>query len=146
VYATIPIQWKESNKTLTIGKRTGEFPCMLKERTFHIVWVAVHHCKETVIPVESAGGIKYELEVRAFARRRGREWYIGVLNGGAAATLQIVLSFLCRGKWQASVFGDDPANPATFNRESKAVKADDKLTVSMSQRGGAVVWITKSAQ
>jgi alpha-glucosidase len=79
-----------------------------------------------------------------FARRRGREWYIGVLNSGAAAALQITLSFLGRGKWQASVFGDDPANPATFNRESKAVKANDKLTISMSQRGGAVVWITKS--
>jgi alpha-D-xyloside xylohydrolase len=43
VYATIPIQWKESNRTLTIGKRKGEFPGMLKERTFNIVWVSAHH-------------------------------------------------------------------------------------------------------
>jgi alpha-glucosidase len=28
--------------------------------------VAVNHCNEAVIPVESAGGIKYELNVRAF--------------------------------------------------------------------------------
>jgi alpha-glucosidase len=28
--------------------------------------MAVNHCNEAVIPVESAGGIKYELEVRAF--------------------------------------------------------------------------------
>lgn len=53
-----------------------------------------------------------------------------MLNGGAAATLQIALSFLGSGAWQAEVFGDNPANPATFNRESKAVMASDKLTAS----------------
>ena len=37
-YATIPIKWNEANKALTIGDRAGEFPGMLKERTFHIVW------------------------------------------------------------------------------------------------------------
>ncbi len=39
VYATIPIQWKESSKTLAIGARAGEFPGMLKQRTFRVVWV-----------------------------------------------------------------------------------------------------------
>jgi alpha-D-xyloside xylohydrolase len=39
IFATIPIQWKESNKTLTIGDRTGEFPGMLRQRTFRVVWV-----------------------------------------------------------------------------------------------------------
>jgi len=80
-----------------------------------------------------------------FARRRGQAWTIGVLNGGAAATFPIDLSFLGTGAWQAEVFGDDPDNPAVFNRESKAVTAGDQLTTSMSPRGGAVVWITKSA-
>jgi alpha-D-xyloside xylohydrolase len=42
-YATIRIQWKESNQTLTIGKRTGKFPGMLNERMFHIVWVSANH-------------------------------------------------------------------------------------------------------
>ncbi len=39
VYATIPIHWNEARKTLTIGARAGEFPGMLKERTFRVVWV-----------------------------------------------------------------------------------------------------------
>ena len=42
-YATIPIQWNEASKTLTIGERKGEFAGMLKERTFHIVWVSANH-------------------------------------------------------------------------------------------------------
>jgi alpha-glucosidase len=78
-----------------------------------------------------------------FARRRGQEWYIGVLNGGEAAMLPIDLSFLGTGTWKVEIFGDDPENVATFKRESKTVTSSDNLTISMSTRGGAVVWITK---
>jgi alpha-D-xyloside xylohydrolase len=42
-YATIPIFWNEAKRTLEIGKRTGKFPGMLKERTFNIVWVSENH-------------------------------------------------------------------------------------------------------
>ncbi len=38
-YATIPIVWDEVQGSLSIGARQGEFPGMLKTRTFHIVWV-----------------------------------------------------------------------------------------------------------
>jgi alpha-D-xyloside xylohydrolase len=43
VYATIGIAWNEETRKLTIDKREGEFPGMLKERTFHITWVAEDH-------------------------------------------------------------------------------------------------------
>jgi len=79
-----------------------------------------------------------------FARRRGDTWFIGVLNGGEAATLPIELSFLEQGTWQAEVFGDDPGHPATFQRQSNNVRASDSLTVSMSPRGGAVIGLTKT--
>ena len=42
-YATIPISWNETRRTLEFGKRTGEFPGMLKQRTFNIVWVSENH-------------------------------------------------------------------------------------------------------
>jgi alpha-D-xyloside xylohydrolase len=42
-YATIPISWHETRQTLEIGKRTGKFSGMLKERTFNIVWVSENH-------------------------------------------------------------------------------------------------------
>jgi alpha-D-xyloside xylohydrolase len=42
-YATIPISWNEARHTLEIGKRSGTFPGMLKERTFNIVWVSQDH-------------------------------------------------------------------------------------------------------
>ena len=41
--ATIPILWNEATRTLTIGPRHGSFRGMLKQRTFHVVWVAPGH-------------------------------------------------------------------------------------------------------
>jgi alpha-D-xyloside xylohydrolase len=43
VRATIPISWDEKSKTLTLGKRSGKFPGMLKQRTFRIVFVSPGH-------------------------------------------------------------------------------------------------------
>jgi alpha-D-xyloside xylohydrolase len=42
-YSTISFSWNEAGRTLEIGKRSGAFPGMLKERTFNIVWVAEDH-------------------------------------------------------------------------------------------------------
>ncbi|HXS68512.1 MAG TPA: glycoside hydrolase family 31 protein [Candidatus Polarisedimenticolia bacterium] len=42
-FATIPIEWNEARQTLTLGKRSGKFPGMLKERTFHVVFVSPGH-------------------------------------------------------------------------------------------------------
>ena len=39
-FARIPMNWDDTSKTLTIGKRVGKFHGMLKKRTFNIVVVA----------------------------------------------------------------------------------------------------------
>jgi len=39
VYSTIAMNWNEAEKTLTIKDRKGEFPGMLKDRTFRVVFV-----------------------------------------------------------------------------------------------------------
>ena len=38
-YATIAMNWNEAEQTFSIGDRKGDFPGMLKDRTFKIVWV-----------------------------------------------------------------------------------------------------------
>jgi alpha-D-xyloside xylohydrolase len=40
IYAEIPIRWDETSRELTIGKRKGKFPDMVKEHTFRIVLVS----------------------------------------------------------------------------------------------------------
>ena len=42
-YATIPIQWNDATRTLTIGARRGSFPGMLESRTFRILFVSENH-------------------------------------------------------------------------------------------------------
>jgi alpha-D-xyloside xylohydrolase len=43
IYAIINIDWNESKQQLVIGKISGKFPGMLKNRTFNIVWVGKNH-------------------------------------------------------------------------------------------------------
>jgi alpha-D-xyloside xylohydrolase len=43
VHATIPMQWDDANRKLTIGDRQGKFPGMLDRRTFRIVFVGAEH-------------------------------------------------------------------------------------------------------
>jgi alpha-D-xyloside xylohydrolase len=40
LFSTIPLSYSEKNHTLVIGKRRGEFPGMLKARSFEIVWIS----------------------------------------------------------------------------------------------------------
>ena len=42
-YATIPLHWDDASRTLTIGERKGQFPGMLQNRTFRIVFVGENH-------------------------------------------------------------------------------------------------------
>jgi alpha-D-xyloside xylohydrolase len=41
--ATIPLRWDEKAQTLTFGARSGTFPGMRENRTFHIVWARSAH-------------------------------------------------------------------------------------------------------
>jgi alpha-D-xyloside xylohydrolase len=43
VYATIPFHWDDAKHTLSIGARRGEFPGMLRTRTFRVVFVSENH-------------------------------------------------------------------------------------------------------
>lgn len=43
IYSTILIKWIDQDRKLIIEDRKGEFPGMLKERTFNIVWVGKNH-------------------------------------------------------------------------------------------------------
>jgi alpha-D-xyloside xylohydrolase len=52
-YATIPFRWDDGAQTLTIGDRQGQFPGMLANRTFRIVFVGENH-GTGIAPVETA--------------------------------------------------------------------------------------------
>jgi alpha-D-xyloside xylohydrolase len=57
-YSTIAINWNEASKTLTIKDRKGEFPGMLKNRSFRVVWVTPKN-GNGVEPAKTAETVQY---------------------------------------------------------------------------------------
>ena len=65
-FSTIALNWNEASKTLTIKDRKGEFPGMLKDRTFRIVYVTTTNGKG-IEPAAKAQTVKYsgqEISIR----------------------------------------------------------------------------------
>lgn len=57
-YATIEMNWNEADQTLTIKDRKGEFPGMMKNRTFRVVWVNTKN-GTGIEPTKKAETIQY---------------------------------------------------------------------------------------
>jgi alpha-glucosidase len=78
----------------------------------------------------------------AFARRKGNEWFIGVVNGEIARPFAIDLSFLGTGNYRIEKFGDKMDNNAAWDRTSTSVKKNSKFTAQLRKDGGFVARIT----
>ena len=75
----------------------------------------------------------------AFARRQGDTWFIGVINGAEATTLDLPLDFLKRGKYQMIQLGDMPDRGDGWQREEKTVTRKDQVKLSVRPSGGCVI-------
>jgi alpha-glucosidase len=75
----------------------------------------------------------------AFARRSGKQWLVGVLNGGESTTLDFPLDFLGRGKFQMIQLGDAPDRTDAWQREEKVVTRKDRVKLSLRPSGGCVI-------
>lgn len=83
-------------------------------------------------------------QVTGFARRKGSDWYVGVVNGAEAAKLKIDLAFLGEGSYTAETFADVAGKDDAFDKQSKTVKRSDALQAEMRPKGGYVAWIRKA--
>jgi alpha-glucosidase len=76
------------------------------------------------------------------ARRTGKDWFVGVMNGTVGRTVTIRTSeFLPKGKYQVILYTDDPkletrSQVATTRR---IVKSGDKLSLPLLPSGGAAL-------
>ena len=74
----------------------------------------------------------------AFARRSGKVWFIGVINGGEATTLNIPLDFLGRGEYRMIQLGDAPDRDDAWLRGEKSAKHGDAMQLALRPGGGCV--------
>jgi alpha-glucosidase len=79
----------------------------------------------------------------AFARRKGNDWFIGIVNGNNPRPFPIDLSFLGAGKYRIDKLADSPDNNATWNRTAATVTSKDKFSVPLRADGGFVARLTK---
>jgi alpha-glucosidase len=88
---------------------------------------------ETIVLPESAIG-----ELAIFARRTGRTWFLAVMCGPQARTIQVPLSFLGEGRYKASLVRDNKESDAAVVMKNSTAKRSDMLTIEMSSGGGFV--------
>jgi alpha-glucosidase len=88
---------------------------------------------ETIVLPESRIG-----ELAIFARRTGQTWFLAVMCGPQARTIQVPLSFLGEGQYNASLVRDNKENDAAVAMKNITVQRGDTLTVEMTSGGGFV--------
>jgi alpha-glucosidase len=88
---------------------------------------------ETIVLPGSAIG-----EVAALARRRGDDWFVAVVNGEAARTLRVDLSFLRDRPYRSLTARDDPSDPAAVKVETGSARRGHTLAIELRPAGGFV--------
>ena len=80
------------------------------------------------------------------ARRSGNEWYLGSMTNWDARTLDLDLSFLGNGNFQAEIFRDGVnahRSAQDFRKEVIDIPTDRRMTIKMAPGGGFAMKITR---
>jgi len=77
-------------------------------------------------------------EIAAFARRRGSTWFLAIMNGPAARSIHVPLSFLERGEYQAMLVRDLADEPAAVKIEKTKHIRGDQLAIELRAGGGFI--------
>ena len=81
-------------------------------------------------------------KVVAYARRKGNDWWIGVMNGDQPREISISLDFL-KGKGKAALAYDDATRLDGVKREDRNVSPQETLRMKLRPGGGFVARISK---
>jgi alpha-glucosidase len=83
------------------------------------------------------------------ARQNGNTWYLGAMTNWDPRNLEVPLSFLGSGEYEAQIFADgaDADKVATnISLTRKRVRSGEKLPIHLAPGGGAAVIITPTGQ
>lgn len=94
-------------------------------RDFPVTW------DETIVlPCSEIG------KITAFAKRKGDEWWIGIMNGEQTTDISFELNFLKISGAIATILSDRIDAPNAFVREEKVVKKMDRINLHLNPGGG----------
>ncbi len=86
-------------------------------------------------------------EYVAVARRKGKEWFIGVMTDWSPRELTLDLSFLPKGTWEADCFADGVNADrigTDYKRTKQPLTSDSQLKVVLAPGGGWVARLTQA--
>jgi len=89
---------------------------------------------ETIVLPQSEIG-----KLTVYARRKGGEWYLAVMNGDEPKSADINLSFLSKGKYHAMVMQDDSDSPEKCAITDHVYSKGDKINLNLASGGGYVI-------
>ena len=85
-------------------------------------------------------------ELAAFARRKGREWFIGVLNGAGTRTFTVNPVFLGSARFSAVLARDTSDNAAAITVERTSLDARDPIRIELREGGGFAAHLVPQAE
>jgi alpha-glucosidase len=77
-------------------------------------------------------------EMSIFARRSGDTWILAVMHAGPAETIEVPLTFLGEGAYNATYVRDNLGNDAAVKMETRTARRADTLTIDLHSGGGFV--------
>lgn len=82
-----------------------------------------------VLPCSEVG------KVAAFARRKGNEWWIGIMNGAETSKISLNMNFL-KSNAKATILSDKKDVLNAFERKETTVRKTDNFSIELSPGGG----------
>src|ERR1700730_8703079 len=85
-------------------------------------------------------------EYVTIARRKGQDWFIGMINNHKPRDVQFSLNFLDKGNYQVTSYldaSDTDLNPNHLIKSDEKNTAGDKLTIHLAAGGGAAYILAK---
>ena len=98
-------------------------------------WTATRF-RQTVVPDAVAG------QWVSIARRKGKDWYIGIISNSKPRKVNIPLNFLPVADFMTTMYKDavDAAlNPNKLVKVSKLVHTPGNISIDLASGGGAVI-------
>jgi alpha-glucosidase len=71
-------------------------------------------------------------------------WFLGMINGPTARKLQVPLSFLGQGDYQAALIRDHKDDPAAVQLENTTARRGDLLAIELGNGGGFIARFSKN--
>ena len=78
----------------------------------------------------------------AVARRKGGDWFIGVMGNEEPREISLPLGFLGDGKFRARIY-EDGTTPTALHESTRDVTSSDTLKLKLAPSGGAAVQLVK---